>query len=162
MAVNGVVLACCDEIINTTTNQVIAKYPYIGISQITGSDLASVATQYASRSYLGGYLCIPTLPICQEHVPFSDALAPFYNSPLGPATYQLTNLLYWLFLLNFYLAIFNALPIFPLDGGQAFRVGVTALGRGKLSERTVMGITGAATLAVIALIASVVVAPYLL
>jgi membrane-associated protease RseP (regulator of RpoE activity) len=86
----------------------------------------------------------------------------FYTSSLGPATVSLANVLYWIFFLNFNLAIFNALPIYPLDGGQAFLVGVKALGRGRLSDATAMRITSAVTLAVVLLIFGIVVGPYLL
>jgi membrane-associated protease RseP (regulator of RpoE activity) len=72
------------------------------------------------------------------------------------------NLLYWVFFLNLNLAGFNAIPLFPLDGGQAFRVGVKALGRGKLSEQTVMKITAAATFCMLALLLGVLLTPYLL
>ena len=70
------------------------------------------------------------------------------------------SLLYWVFFLNFNLAIFNALPIYPLDGGQAFLVGVKALGRGRMSDATAMRITTAVTLAVVALLLGVVAGPY--
>ncbi len=155
-------LACCYVIQNVTTGQNITSYPYIGVEQITGAQLVSTVTTYAAP--LGNpwqYVCIPTFPFCQDRVPFSDTLSVFYTSPLGSWGPPLANLLYWLFFLNFNLAIFNALPIYPLDGGQAFSVGVKALGRGRLSERAVMRITTLATLAVVALILSVVVAPYL-
>ena len=94
-------------------------------------------------------------------MPFSDAMGVFYTSPLGSAGVPFANLVYWLFFLNFNLAIFNALPIYPLDGGQAFLVGVKALGKGKLSDRALMRITGTATLVVVALILGVIVSPYL-
>jgi membrane-associated protease RseP (regulator of RpoE activity) len=108
------------------------------------------------------YVCIPTLPTCQSVVPFSDTMSPFYTSSLGSGIVPLANLLYWIFFLNFNLAIFNALPIYPLDGGQAFMVVVKALGKGKLSDKALMRITGAATLAVVALIVGVLASPYLL
>ncbi|MDG6981038.1 MAG: site-2 protease family protein [Nitrososphaerota archaeon] len=155
-------LACCYVIQNVTTGQNITSYPYIGVEQVTGAQLVSTVSTYAAP--LGSpwqYVCIPTFPFCQDRVPFSDALSVFYTSPLGGWGPPLANLLYWLFFLNFNLAIFNALPIYPLDGGQAFSVCVKAAGRGKLSEGTVMRITTMATLTVLALILSVVVAPYL-
>lgn len=162
---DNVVLACCDQIINTQTNVTIS-YPYVGVVQIAGADIAAIASQYASATNLYQFppywICIPTLPACQERVPFSQVLAPFYTSPLGQSTYQVTNLLYWIMFLNFNLAIFNSLPILPLDGGQAFRVLVRALGRGRLADRTVNGITGAATLGVVVMILGIVAGPYLL
>jgi len=155
---------------NTTSGQTF-KSPFIGVSlQGSGpstqsaSSLQGVVSTYTgaalSRPFM--YVCITTLPNCQNIVPFSDTMSPFYSSSLGFTAAPLANLLYWIFFLNFNLAIFNALPIYPLDGGQAFMVMVKALGRGKLSEKTLMRITGAATLAVIALIFGVLAGPWLL
>lgn len=159
--VDDVMLACCINQTNTQTNKTVL-YPYIGVAQATLSDLKSVVRGYASPlNNLYIYVCIPTLPTCQERVPFSDALGPLYTSSFGSFAVPLLNLVYWLFFLNFNLAIFNALPIYPLDGGQAFRVAVKALGRGTLSEKNLMRITGAATLGVVAVILGVVAGPYL-
>lgn len=158
----GIKLACCDVIENLNTGQNIS-YPYIGVSQVTNAQLQSTVSSYTSiLSNPWQYVCIPTLPPCQTRVPFSDAMGPFFTSSLGSISAPFANLVYWLFFLNFNLAIFNALPIYPLDGGQAFSVAVKALGRGKISEATVTKITAAATLAVVALILGVVAGPYLL
>lgn len=152
---------------NTSSGQTF-KLPFLGISLGDPSSQSAPGLQNLVATYAGSalsrpfiYICIPTLPACQGVVPFSDAMAPFYTSSLGSGLIPMANLLYWLFFLNFNLAIFNALPIYPLDGGQAFLVGVKALGRGKLSEATAMKITGAATLAVVALVLGVVAGPYL-
>jgi membrane-associated protease RseP (regulator of RpoE activity) len=158
----GVKLGCCNVVQNVTTGQNITTYPYIGVVQVSGAGLVSAVSAYSSPlSNLWQYVCIPTLPACQSRVPFSDSLAGFYTSPLGGVAAPLAGLLYWLFFLNFNLAIFNALPIYPLDGGQAFSVGVKALGGRRLSERTQMRITTVATFLVVGLILGVVVSPYL-
>jgi membrane-associated protease RseP (regulator of RpoE activity) len=144
----------------------VFQLPYLGIgtSSPSASDLAGLVSGYTgsilSRPVL--YLCIPTLPGCQGEVPFSDTMSGFYTSYFGPGLVPLANLLYWLFFINVNLAIFNSLPIYPLDGGQAFLVGVKALGRGRLGDETALRITGGATLAVVALILGVVAGPYLL
>jgi membrane-associated protease RseP (regulator of RpoE activity) len=160
--IDGVKLACCYAIQNVTTGQNITTYPYIGVEEVTGAQLVSAVSAYvAPLSNPWQYVCIPTFPVCQSRVPFSGTLAGFYTSPLGSAGAPLANLLYWIFFLNFNLSIFNALPIYPLDGGQAFSVVVKALGKGRLSEGAVMRITTVATLTVLALILGVVVSPYL-
>lgn len=150
---------------NTTSGQNFTL-PLLGLSTQSPSvsdlrDLVSTYTGSFLRTPLL-YLCIPTLPNCQQLAPFSDTMAGFYASDYGPSLIPLANLLYWLFFLNFSLAMFNSLPIYPLDGGLAFRVGVQALGRGKLSEANVTRITVGATLAVVALLFGVIVAPYLI
>ncbi len=153
---------------NTSSGQTF-KSPFFGISLVnpgtqSASDLQALVNSYTGAAFSKPftYVCIPTLPSCQSVVPFSDTMSPFYTSSMGSGLEPLATLVYWIFFLNFNLAIFNALPIYPLDGGQAFRVGVKALGRGKLSERTLMRITGAATLAVVALIFGVIAGPWLL
>lgn len=159
----SVKLACCITIVNATTNQTISQYPYIGVSQLTHSDLEFNVGRYSNPfRNLAIYLCIPTLPNCQPIVPFSDSSAHFYVSPLGAQLVPVANLLYWLFFINFNLAIFNSLPIYPLDGGQAFRVAVQALARGRLSERNLSRITSAATLLVVGVVLGAIVGPYFL
>ncbi len=157
---NGIKLGCCNVVENLQTKQNIS-YPYIGVSSISLAELKSTVSGYSSPAQsLWQYVCIPTLPACQMRVPFSDTLGAFYTSPLGAAAVPFANLVYWFFFINFNLAIFNALPIYPLDGGQAFSVGVKALGRGKLSEGAVMNVTSVATFAVVAVILGVIAGPY--
>ncbi len=154
------------QLFQNTTSGKNFTLPLLGLSSQSPSvgDLRGVVSTYTG-SFLKTpflYLCIPTLPNCQQLAPFSDTMSGFYTSYYGPSLTPLANLLYWLFFLNFSLAIFNSLPIYPLDGGQAFRVGVQALGRGKLSEANLTRITLSATLAVVALLLGVVVGPYLI
>ena len=148
---------------NTTSHQNFTL-PYLGMSnQNTGvgglQGLISTYTGSLLKTPLL-YLCIPTLPNCQQLAPFSDMMSGFYASYYGSSLIPLANLLYWIFLLNILLAIFNSLPIYPMDGGQAFRVGVQALGRGKLSEANLTRITLGVTLAVVALLFVAIVGPY--
>ena len=136
---------------------------YLGTGSQSDSALSDLVSGYTSvlKNPLQ-YVCIPTFPQCQPRVPFSDAMGVFYTSPLGPATTPLANLAYWFFFLNFNLAIFNALPIYPLDGGQAFSVGVKALGRGRLSEKQQTMVVRGVTMLVVGLILAVLAGPYLL
>ena len=66
-----------------------------------------------------------------------------------------------MFFLNLNLAIFNAMPIYPLDGGQAFDAGLRGLVRGKLSEKTVFRVTSAVTFVTLFVVASLPLAAYL-
>ena len=161
----GVQLACCMKIIDTQTNKTLASYPYIGVNSISEASLRSSVSAYSNPIanpllYIG---CIPTLRLgaCQQAVPFADDTSVFYTSPIGSTLVPLANLLYWVFFLNFNLAIFNSLPIYPLDGGQAFQVVVEAAGRGRLSEKTVARITTGVTLGVLALLLGGVLGPWL-
>ncbi len=57
--------------------------------------------------------------IQQGIVPFSDLMAPYYTSSLfGNFFPIISNFLFWNWFINFNVAIFNALPIAMLDGGQ--------------------------------------------
>lgn len=59
----------------------------------------------------------PTLQ--QSLVPYSDVMSSQYSSSVfGPAFPIIGNLLFWIWFINFNVAIFNALPITMLDGGQ--------------------------------------------
>lgn len=53
-------------------------------------------------------------------VPYSDLMAPTYESSIGPAWPIIANMLFWSWFINFNVGIFNALPIGPLDGGQLY------------------------------------------
>ncbi|MDG6909237.1 MAG: site-2 protease family protein [Nitrososphaerota archaeon] len=163
--INNITLVCCEELVDTTTNKTLATWPYIGVNSLSEDSLRSAVSAYANilnnpLVYIG---CIPTLDLgnCQGMVPFSTSNSGFYTSALGPALVPLANVLYWIFFLNFNLAIFNALPIYPLDGGQAFRVGVEALGKGSYTEEKVSRVTSAVTIAVLVFILGVLLGPFI-
>lgn len=163
--ISNITLVCCDKIIDIKTNKTLASWPIVGITSVSESNLRGAVSSYSNvfndpLVYIG---CIPTLNFgnCQQVVPFSNSDAVFYASPAGAALVPLTNVLYWVFFLNFNLAIFNSLPIFPLDGGQAFRVGVEALGRGRFTEKRVARITSAVTAGVLAFLLGIIIGPYI-
>lgn len=147
---------------NSTSKQITYK-PFIGIDVVSGADLQSTAASY-SGSFFGEklFFCIPTIPNCQSLVPFSDQLSGFYTSSLGGLTTPTANLLYWLFFLNFNLGIFNALPIYPLDGGQAFQIGLKAASRGRLTDKALGRITLIIALILVAVILTFIIGPYVL
>ena len=59
--------------------------------------------------------------------PISDSLKWWYDVPLGDVFWVLLSLLYWIFWLDILLAISNALPAYPFDGGFIFAGGVSWL-----------------------------------
>ncbi len=67
-----------------------------------------------------------------------------------------------MYFINFNLAIFNSLPIYPLDGGQAFDVTVKALGKERLSEKTLSRITTVISVVLVSMIALLILGPYLI
>ncbi|MCP8315482.1 MAG: site-2 protease family protein, partial [archaeon] len=93
------------------------------------------------------------------NVPFSDVMNIFYTSSIGDAFYPSANLLFWIWFININLAIFNALPIYPLDGGQAFKVLLQAVGKNRLSEKKIKWITYGVTLAIVSLVILMIAVP---
>ena len=85
------------------------------------------------------YIIPPTL--AEGLVPFSDFLSGFYTSPLGSGWAVAANTMFWLWFINFNLAIFNALPIYPFDGGRILDITLKRYFGKKLSDKTIHNIT---------------------
>ncbi|MDV3278535.1 MAG: site-2 protease family protein [Nitrososphaerales archaeon] len=151
-------------VLNNTQTGKVTQTAFLGVSDVGYQGLQGLVSSYTNSFFKTPalYICIPTLPSCQGIVPFSDSLSRFYSSSFGQSLAPLANLLYWLFFLNFNLSIFNSLPIYPLDGGQAFRVAVKALGGEKLGEKSLSRVTSVTSIVVVAILLSVIVGPYLL
>ncbi len=154
LAINGVTLG---------VNPDNASRAYLGTNSIAYAGLQAKVSSYADAFFSRPitYFCIPSFPNCQNIAPFSDSLSVFYVSSYGPWLVPLSNFFYWMFFLNFNLAIFNALPIYPLDGGQAFEAGLKGLTKQRLSEKSMQRILSIVTLSMIAVIASLPLAAYL-
>ncbi len=60
--------------------------------------------------------------------PIPDDLKWWYDAPLGEVFWMILSLLYWIFWLDILLAISNALPAYPFDGGFIFAGAVNWLG----------------------------------
>jgi membrane-associated protease RseP (regulator of RpoE activity) len=112
-----------------------------------------------SLDRLSMYLAPPTL--ASGLVPFSDFLAPFYSNPV-PQWQILVNGLFWIWFVNFNLAIFNALPIYPLDGGRIFGIALKRAAGKRISERAIRSITIGATIASVILVLLVTLLPFIL
>ena len=134
---------------------------------VMGVNIGELMTEERLQSYqtvtvekLPLYLFPPSL--VQGFVPFSDALIPFYTHPLGTQWHVYANLLFWIWFVNVNLAAFNALPIYPLDGGRIFNITLkSAFGR-RLGEKTVSRITFAVTGAVVGVLLLLVVIPFIM
>jgi membrane-associated protease RseP (regulator of RpoE activity) len=116
--------------------------------------------QTFSLDRLSMYIVPPT--IAGGLVPFSDALSGFYTSSLGGYWTVYANVLYWVWFVNVNLAVFNALPIGPLDGGRMFSITLKELLGRKLSEKRISLIISAVTIALVALVILVVILPFIL
>lgn len=77
--------------------------------------------EYYKGAFTANPIAILLPPTMQPGaVPYSDLMAPTYQSSLGPMWVVAANMLFWLWFVNFNVGIFNALPIGPLDGGQMY------------------------------------------
>jgi len=106
------------------------------------------------------YLLPPSL--APGLVPFSDSLIPFYTHGLGAQWHVYANIFFWLWFVNVNVAVFNALPIYPLDGGRMFNITLkSVLGR-KVSEKTVSRITVAVTATLIWVLLMIALIPFIM
>ncbi len=95
-------------------------------------------------------------------VPFSDSLVPFYTHGLGAQWHVLANVLFWLWFVNVNVAVFNALPIYPLDGGRMFDISLKRILGRRVDEKNVSRITIAVTLTLVWVLLMIVVIPFIL
>lgn len=130
----------------------------IGVNVVNITQPLNTYRKFGSTS-LFIYFLLPTL--APSNVPFSDLIHIFYTSSIGDAFYPLANLLFWIWFIDINLAIFNALPIYPLDGGQAFKVFLQAVGKNRLSEKSVRRITNGVTIVIVLLVILMITVPYL-
>jgi membrane-associated protease RseP (regulator of RpoE activity) len=152
---------------------ILAKYPeanvtkgFIGIQQLEStSDLVGVKQRYSSSFFSQPilYLIVPGL-IAQANslVPFSNDLHFLFSSPtLGSAWYPLSLTLFWIWFINVNLAFFNAIPLYPLDGGQALLNFFSHFGK-KVIEQRAKGLTTVISVLMLFIILSYLLLPRLL
>lgn len=151
--------------VNETSGQSTSVvYPFLGVDEVTYAGLQGTATGYATlykSSPLAYISYIPTFQRVELLIPFSDDLSGFYTSPLGPLTAAVTNALFWLFFVNFNLAIFNSLPIYIMDGGQAFEIFLKGVGRGRISEDLAKRLTTGTTFLILFALFALIAGPYI-
>lgn len=94
-------------------------------------------------------------------VPFSDAFIPFYSHSLGSQWHVYANIFYWLWFVNVNVAIFNALPIYPLDGGRMFNIGLKKFLGQRADEKTISRITNGVTAGLICILLLIAVIPFI-
>jgi membrane-associated protease RseP (regulator of RpoE activity) len=104
------------------------------------------------------YLVPPAL--AQGLVPFSDMLTPFYKSWLGAQWAVYANIFFWIWFVNVNVAIFNALPIYPLDGGRMFNIALRKIIHRRNSEQIVTAITAGVTAATALVLILIIAVPF--
>jgi membrane-associated protease RseP (regulator of RpoE activity) len=133
---------------------------------VMGVSVGDLLTEERLKNYqastidrLSIYLVPPAL--ASGLVPFSDSLASFYTSWLGPQWSVLANGLFWLWFVNVNVAVFNALPIYPLDGGRMFNVALKSIIKRKGREKLISRITMAVTAALVFVLLMLVLIPFI-
>jgi membrane-associated protease RseP (regulator of RpoE activity) len=133
---------------------------------VMGVSVGDLLTEERLKNYqastidkLSIYLVPPAL--ASGLVPFSDSLASFYTSWLGPQWSVLANGLFWLWFVNVNVAVFNALPIYPLDGGRMFNVALKSAIKRKGREKLISRITVAVTAALVFALLMLVLIPFI-
>ncbi|HKX96975.1 MAG TPA: site-2 protease family protein [Candidatus Nitrosocosmicus sp.] len=93
----------------------------LGVSITPVADPKEVLDRYNSMIYTSPLALLAPPTFVQGMVPYSDFMADKYTSPIFGSYYTIpASLFFWLWFINFNVAIFNALPIGPLDGGQLY------------------------------------------
>lgn len=96
-------------------------------------------------------------------VPYSDSMAPKYESDLfGPYFPVVSNLLFWIWFINFNVGLFNALPIGPFDGGQLYGSLIENKLRSMGSKLNPSTVNSAITFIFIIIVIMLIAGPYLL
>lgn len=116
--------------------------------------------QSLNPATLSKYLIPPA--IAPGLVPFSQALSPFYTHALGEHWVTLANIFFWLWFVNVNVAIFNALPIYPLDGGHLFKIALQKLSGRKTDDKIVSWLTYSVTITLIGVLLLTMALPFIL
>jgi len=116
--------------------------------------------QSLNPATLSKYLIPPA--IAPGLVPFSEALSPFYTHALGEHWVTLANIFFWLWFVNVNVAIFNALPIYPLDGGRLFKIALQKLLGRKADDKIVSWLTYTVTITLIGVLLLTMALPFIL
>ena len=93
----------------------------LGVTITEVSDPKKVLDNYNSLFVSNPLALLAPPTMAQGFIPFSVMMQEKYSSPLFGSFFSIpANLFFWLWFINFNVAIFNALPIGPLDGGQLY------------------------------------------
>ncbi|MEM2642510.1 MAG: site-2 protease family protein [Thermoproteota archaeon] len=109
------------------------------------------------------YLMIPTVPFpwVYERIPFSDQLQKYYASAfLGKNHHYFANFFFWIWFVNFNVGIFNALPLYPLDGGITFKLFCRKKLSSRISIKTINRMVYALSLILFCIIIGTIIIPY--
>jgi len=122
-------------------------------------DMNVAVLEYYKGAFTANPISILLPPTMQPGaVPYSDLMAPRYESTLGPIWMPAANMLFWLWFVNFNVGIFNALPIGPLDGGQMYG---SIIEKKVKSAKLAKNATNLLTAVMVAVVATAILLPYI-
>ena len=135
----------------------------MGVYLVTDTYLENVLIPYTNLTLetVTIYMIPPAL--APGIVPFSDSLNSFYtHSSLGTNWSIYANIFYWLWFVNLNVAIFNALPIYPLDGGRILDISLKTVLAKKASDKTISRITHTITAVLIFVLVMIAIIPFIM
>ena len=139
-----------------------SEEPFIGIMRPSIDINDSLHRYQNGLSFSTDLLVYFSFPSGDSYsIPFSTSMQNFYTSSLGNQYIVFSNLLFWIWFINFNLGIFNSLPLGPLDGGQAFKRGLKSVTGNKLSQNNINYISRLVSISILVLILSLFLLPYL-
>ncbi|NSL74515.1 MAG: site-2 protease family protein [Thaumarchaeota archaeon] len=139
-----------------------SEEPFIGIMRPSIDINDSLHRYQNGLSFSTDLLVYFSFPSGDSYsIPFSTSMQNFYTSSLGNQYIVFSNLLFWIWFINFNLGIFNSLPLGPLDGGQAFKRGLKSVTGNKLSQNNINYISRLVSISILVLILSMFLLPYL-
>jgi membrane-associated protease RseP (regulator of RpoE activity) len=103
----------------------------------------------------------PTFGSSQNFIPFSEALHGFYTHPLGSYWYIPVNIFFWIWFLNINVALINALPIYPLDGGRVFKSLIKNMLANRVNEKTIQRLVYIVSITLVSIIVLSIFLPFL-
>jgi membrane-associated protease RseP (regulator of RpoE activity) len=128
---------------------------------ILGGTLLTKEILETYQTFTPQTISVYLIPPAFAPVPFSDSLSHFYMHGLGNQWSIVANLLFWPWFINFALAIFNALPIYPLDGGRIFNIALFSKMGHRWSKKLISQITTAVTIILALVVIITMIIPFI-
>lgn len=145
-----------------STNVTLTEFENRTVMGVGLFDPASPVNYYLTLTPDSFYLYLLPPSLYSGIVPFSDSLIPFYTHPLGTYWHVYANIFFWVWFVNVNVAVFNALPIYPLDGGRILDISLKSIIGRKLNEKTISKITYAVTTILVLVLAMIIVVPFIM